>query len=83
MDATALGIKAGSAPNNRGSLIQPPVVAYVADAQVRSAGSFRAHVCASCGFTEWYANDLDALTRAAGKAWNTKRVQATVPDPYR
>jgi hypothetical protein len=47
------------------------------------AGHFRAHVCLTCGFTEWYAIDLPSLTALAAKTRNAQVIEATVPPAYR
>jgi hypothetical protein len=49
----------------------------------QTAGRFRAHVCLSCGFTEWYAIDLPALIALAANARTAQVIEASVPAPYR
>ena len=38
-----------------------PVAMEARFAGPRPKGSFQAHICAACGFTEWYATGLDEL----------------------
>jgi hypothetical protein len=59
------------------------LVSKTAGLTTESAGSFRAIVCLSCGFTEFYARDLPALRAHAAKAPNAQVVDATLPAPYR
>ena len=44
-------------------------------------GVFVAHVCRSCGFTEWYA--LDPKTIPIGPAFGTELIVIRAPSPYR
>ena len=68
---------------NTGRVMQLAVFSSVQGWKVQSAGSFRAHVCLQCGYTEWYANDLEALAALAGKAPNVSAVEAKPSDPHR
>jgi hypothetical protein len=51
--------------------------------QILTGGSFRAHVCTTCGHTEWYAQELKALAAMAGRIPNVTVVRAKAAPPYR
>lgn len=40
----------------------------VAEIDQEGAGNFETLVCAGCGYTEWYAKDIDAFGRFAGES---------------
>lgn len=61
----------------------PVLVSKNAGLNTEMAGSFRAMVCLSCGFTEFYARDLPALRAHAAKVPNAQVIEATLPRPYR
>lgn len=69
---------------NNGS-VMPMAVASGLEArwQVLTGGSFRAHVCLTCGYTEWYAQELGALSATVGKIPNVSVVEAKARAPYR
>ncbi|GMV12838.1 MAG: hypothetical protein HS104_09070 [Polyangiaceae bacterium] len=69
---------------NNGS-VMPMAVASGLEArwQVLTGGSFRAHVCLTCGYTEWYAQELGALAATVGKIPNVSAVEANGATPYR
>lgn len=48
--------------------------------KIVQAGHFEAYVCAKCGWTEWYAEGLDALERLAAKS-SAVRIIDREPDP--
>jgi len=69
---------------NNGSITALPVASGLEGRwQVLSGGSFRAHVCLTCGYTEWYAQELKALAATVGKIPNVTIVEAKAATPYR
>lgn len=72
----------------RGKAVPLPVavVELPTGRTIVQAGHFEAWVCGKCGFTEWYAQDLDAIARIAEKSSGVRVIDHEAdPDagPYR
>jgi hypothetical protein len=61
----------------------PVLTTKTAKLDTEVAGNFRAQVCLSCGFTEWYATDLQRLAALATTAPNARVVETSASSPYR
>lgn len=47
------------------------------------AGQFHAYVCLGCGYTEWYATDLERLEALGGKLPNVQVIDVPATPAYR
>ena len=70
-------------PEDHDALVCVPVLTAIVAGRRVEVGSFRACVCAQCGYTEWYAADLAALVGLAGRAPSVELVDADGGAPYR
>lgn len=70
-------------PVNEERVMSLSVVMHRRDWNRIGAGQFHAYVCLGCGYTEWYALDLERLEALAGKVANVKVIEVPATPAYR